>query len=123
MVPRGSNALRGITDPYRYVVHTASRLPWVHHVLTAYRQSVPCTWAARRCRKKQRPGLNGPDSLRATTGHGGHPATSLLYLRLFEPGSQRPSRGIRGKCWIGPGPAWPVLARLSGPEMVNIVLF
>ena len=115
--PRGSNAPRGITDPYRYMIHTASRLPWVHHGLTAHRQSVSCMRAARRCKKKQPSGLNGPVSLRASRVRRTEVLLQLLYLRSIEPGIQSQCQGIQGKCWIDPGKGWIGLVSHIGPEM------
>ena len=117
MAPRGSNALGGITDPYRYVVHTVVLvLPGTprHPV---YRQSVSCTRAARCSRKKRCPGLNGPVSLRASSTQGTVVLLWLLYLRSAWPGSWIPCQGIQGNCWIDPGTRWIGSGSSIGPEM------
>ena len=84
VAPRGSNALGQYTDPYRYVVHTATRLPWVHPV--HHRTAVHTTSGMPRGRE-QAPGLNGPVSYRARGTQGTVPWVLFLYLRLFWPGS------------------------------------
>ena len=71
--------------------------------------------------RKQCPGLNGPVSFRATAGYGGHPPSLFLYLRSDEPGSQRLSLVIRGKCWIDPGTLDPRDPGPQEPQMDSIV--
>ena len=117
MVPHGSNAPRGITDPYRYVLHTAPLLPWVHYRTPYTRHPAATAVYSVYGVREQCPGLNGPVSLRAKGTR--RPVTGLqfLYLRQSEPGSQSQSQAIQGKCWIDPGSPGPRLPGLLGPEM------
>ena len=63
------------------------------------------------------PGLNGPVSLRASSTQRTVVLFQLLYLRQFQPGTQRLSQGTWDKCWIEPGSRWIGSWAPFGPEM------
>ena len=126
--------LGGVTDPYRFLVHTGPLLPWVHPVTP-----LPVPTSMRGCTsgEKQGPGLRALFPAAAMLSSRTTSPSRLLYVRSISPGHQDRLQAIRGKCWIasrslwtGPGQAqgawpgglgpprrapgagfWPVLAR------------
>ena len=74
-------------------------------------------------RKERASGLNGLNTVRAARVRSSEAAPLFPYLRPFSPGSQRPSRAIRGKCWIDPGTPGPRAQGSSGPGWSRIQPF